>query len=261
MNSDRGNRNIVCAVCEREFYGDTCPWCGTPAPPSAVSQDPQPDAPSAWEVYLAGGGASSEASAHPPARTGPRPTMNFPEAIRTCFSKYAVFRGRARRAEYWYWMLLYIPVVVLLSVVLGVAENATDSSYAGYRSAAPEGMNALLIFCALLCLALFLPTLAVSVRRLHDTDRSGKWILANLVGLIPVVGTIASFVLSIVLIVFYATEGTGHANSLAQTRRHARAFESLLAAVGTALLAYPAQRNYSRRRIQGTRPRGHIIAL
>ncbi|MCF6379479.1 DUF805 domain-containing protein [Nocardioides KLBMP 9356] len=97
-------------------------------------------------------------------------------AVRTCFSKYVDFSGRARRSEYWYFTLFNI----ILSVVASFIDAALSSQVVGL----------------LVTLALFLPGLAVSVRRLHDTDRSGWWIL---IGLIPIVGWI-------VLIVWYCTD-------------------------------------------------------
>lgn len=96
--------------------------------------------------------------------------------------KYAVFEGRARRAEYWYF--------VLFVALIGIAAMIVDRIFG-----TPLGDNGpVSIVCSL---GLFLPGLAVAVRRLHDTNRSGWWLLLVL---IPVVG-------AIVLIVFYATAG------------------------------------------------------
>ena len=103
--------------------------------------------------------------------------MSFLSAVRTCLAQYASFRGRARRSEYWFFTLF-----VVLTNLLGSALKAA------LANAAPE--NAVIIFALvfdLLYLALLLPHLAVTTRRLHDTDHSGWWIL---IGLIPVIGTI-----------------------------------------------------------------------
>jgi uncharacterized membrane protein YhaH (DUF805 family) len=81
--------------------------------------------------------------------------------------KYAVFTGRARRSEFWYFVLFNIIIAVILNV-LGMALGT-------------------FVLGALYALAVFIPGLAVSVRRLHDTGRSGWWIL---LGLIPIVGAI-----------------------------------------------------------------------
>ncbi|WP_406372847.1 DUF805 domain-containing protein [Streptomyces sp. NBC_00647] len=93
--------------------------------------------------------------------------------------KYATFGGRARRAEYWMFGL----VNYAIGVVLLAAGAALDLGppYSPF---------------ALFWLAMFLPALAVSVRRLHDTGRTGWWLL---LGLIPVVG-------HFVLLVFHCTE-------------------------------------------------------
>ncbi len=88
--------------------------------------------------------------------------MSFAEAVRIClFQKYFEFRGRASRAEYWWFFLFGASVV-----------GAADLS----RSDPIE---------YLLTGIIFLPRLAVTVRRLHDTDRSGWWALLSLVGWIP----------------------------------------------------------------------------
>lgn len=98
--------------------------------------------------------------------------------------KYAVFEGRARRQEYWMFVLINIIIMGLL----GAAERMLGSSG---------------ILANLYSLAILVPVLAVSVRRLHDTGRSG-WLL--LIGLIPVVG-------SIVLLVFMVLDGEADANA------------------------------------------------
>ena len=96
--------------------------------------------------------------------------------------KYAVFSGRARRQEYWMFTLIS-SLIYLVVYVIGLTADTV----------VPE---------VLFSLALFLPSLAVSVRRLHDTDRSGWWVL---IGLVPCVGFI-------IMIIFMATEGQRDAN-------------------------------------------------
>lgn len=114
------------------------------------------------------------------------PSMGFGGAIKTVFSKYATFKGRARRPEYWWWYLFYFLVLLGLQIVDGVI------AYAG----GPP------LFSVLGILALFVPTIAVATRRLHDTDRSG-WM--QLIVLIPLVG-------AIILIVFLCQRGTDGPN-------------------------------------------------
>ncbi len=105
--------------------------------------------------------------------------MSFADAIKSCFSQYVGFAGRARRSEFWYFYLF----TIIVSIVASVLQRAVSNSSSG-------------VITGIVGLALILPSLAVGVRRLHDTGRSGWWIL---IGLIPVIGTI-------VLIVFYVQD-------------------------------------------------------
>jgi uncharacterized membrane protein YhaH (DUF805 family) len=98
--------------------------------------------------------------------------------------KYAEFSGRARRKEYWMFFLFNVIILIVLSVL--------DSMFG--TVSAQYGMGML---TGLYALATLVPNIAVTIRRLHDTDRSGWWIL---LGLIPLVG--------IVLLVFMCLEGT-----------------------------------------------------
>ncbi len=112
--------------------------------------------------------------------------MNFSEAVRSVLNKYATFEGRARRAEYWYFVLLSF-ILSMVAQIIGVAgRNA--------------GLITLLLLgvLSLVSLALIIPGIAVSVRRLHDTGRSG-WFL--LIALIPIVG-------GILLLVWTCARGT-----------------------------------------------------
>ena len=91
--------------------------------------------------------------------------MGFLEAVRTClFRKYADFEGRASRAEYW-WFAAFGMLVTMLAERVGFLVG----SIPGY----------------LVIAILLLPRIAVTVRRLHDTDRSGWWALLSLLGWIP----------------------------------------------------------------------------
>lgn len=114
--------------------------------------------------------------------------------------KYAQFEGRARRSEYWLFSLFLflsgIPAGILLMMAgLGAAATGSDS---GAVNAGAAGFS-LLIILALsgFYLAMFIPSLAVSVRRLHDSDKSG-WLL--LIGLIPFGG--------LVTLIFTLLDGT-----------------------------------------------------
>ena len=103
--------------------------------------------------------------------------MNFTVAVKTVLGKYIDFSGRASRSEYWYWIL----AVVALAIVLTVIEGALLAPALGFEAYAPEAGQPLRM---LMGLAIFLPTLAVSIRRLHDIGRSGWWLLIQFVPLI-----------------------------------------------------------------------------
>ena len=106
--------------------------------------------------------------------------MSMLEAVASVFQNYVNFSGRARRSEYWFWYLFNN----LLSVVVGLIYSfgiATDTNGILTLSA---GM---LTIIGIYGLVMFLPTLAVNFRRLHDTGHSGAYIL---ILLIPLVGEI-----------------------------------------------------------------------
>ena len=116
--------------------------------------------------------------------------MSFPEAVRTVLTKYAVFSGRARRSEFWWFALFNL----LVGIVAGIIDSTAGLQFGDSQN--PFTQTG--IVASLVSLALLLPGLGVSVRRLHDTGRSGWWVL---LGLIPVVGPI-------ILIVWFAGGGT-----------------------------------------------------
>lgn len=105
------------------------------------------------------------------------------------FKKYATFEGRARRKEYWFFALFNFLILIVLSVV--------DMGLGSFSEEAGIGL-----LSGLFCLGILLPSIAVTVRRLHDTDRSGWWILINF---IPLIG-------AIVLLVFACLDSQPGAN-------------------------------------------------
>ena len=90
--------------------------------------------------------------------------MNFVEAVKSGFSNYVNFSGRAIRSEYWYWTLF----AAVVAIVFGVID---EWLYPG------DQMGAFSVVDIIVSLALILPGIAVSVRRLHDIDRTGWWLL------------------------------------------------------------------------------------
>ncbi len=106
--------------------------------------------------------------------------MGFVDAIKTVFSKYATFSGRAGRPEFWYFFLFTFLVQIACGII-GIGSEMLSNVLSG-----------------LFALAVLIPSLAVGARRLHDTDRSGWW---QLIMIIPVIGII-------VLIVFWCLRGT-----------------------------------------------------
>ena len=103
---------------------------------------------------------------------GARPMLGFWEAVKICWSKYADFTGRARRSEYW-WFCLFIFLVMLLPLI-GVI-----TMYVIHNEDSFAAMVLLIIVLAIISLVFLVPSLAVTTRRLHDTGRSGWWIVAS----------------------------------------------------------------------------------
>ena len=108
-----------------------------------------------------------------------RPMMSLQEAIGSVCAKYVDFSGRATRAEYWWWTLATTAIVVVLGVLASF-------------------LPVLYTVEPLFALAIFLPTWAVTMRRLHDIGKSGWWILPWIIvgsvsGIIVVVGAVLAF--------------------------------------------------------------------
>ena len=123
--------------------------------------------------------------------------MTFTQSIKSVFSKYATFTGRASRSEYWYFTLFNIitsTLLFLLGIAIGAATGGSDG--------VPGGLIVGYILYIIYGLGVLIPSLDVTVRRLHDTNNSG-WLI--LLGLIPCVG-------GIVLLVFMILQGTNGEN-------------------------------------------------
>ncbi len=103
--------------------------------------------------------------------------------------KYAVFNGRAHRKEYWYFVLFNILVYVAFGFIDAMVGTFNGEDRTGLLS-------------GIYSLAILIPSIAVGVRRLHDTNRSGWWML---ISLIPIIG-------AIVLIVYLASDSVSDEN-------------------------------------------------
>ena len=113
--------------------------------------------------------------------------MSFTEAVGSGFRKYVVFNGRSSRSAYWWWYLFVIIGAVVFAVVDGII-----------------GTYPLLYL--LWVLAVIFPQFAVSIRRLHDIDKSGWWILF---GLVPLIG-------GIMLLIWAVSRGTEGPNQFGE---------------------------------------------
>ena len=146
--------------------------------------------------------------------------------------RYAEFSGRSRRMEYWmfqlFLFLVYVAVFALMMVSVGggmmtAATNPNAILAAGGAMMMIGGIYFLFV------LAVIIPSIAVTVRRLHDTNRTGWWVLAPLAGyvlafvgaaiggslggIVAMIGGIGALVLALVLLVFMFLEGTRGPNN------------------------------------------------
>jgi uncharacterized membrane protein YhaH (DUF805 family) len=117
--------------------------------------------------------------------------MGFTDAIKSVLSNYANFSGRAARSEYWWWVL----ALFIIHIIAAFIDEFIIIPALGVELAANSGGQPLSMIASL---ALLLPNIAVAVRRLHDGDRSGWWIL---IGFVPIIGFL-------VLLFWYVQRGT-----------------------------------------------------
>jgi uncharacterized membrane protein YhaH (DUF805 family) len=121
--------------------------------------------------------------------------MNIIEAIKSGYKNYVNFSGRSQRSAYWWWFVFQMVIAIAIALVEGGGQASSGAgSFSATYNAGPVGI--------VWSLAHLIPNLSVGVRRLHDTDRSGWWLL---IALIPLVG-------AIILIVWFASKGTTGAN-------------------------------------------------
>jgi uncharacterized membrane protein YhaH (DUF805 family) len=120
----------------------------------------------------------------------PNPLVSYFK--RVVLEKYADFTGRARRSEYWWFTLANIVAVIILLVLAAVS-------------------NIFWVLYAIYAIGLIVPSIAVTVRRLHDTDKSGWWIF---IALVPFVG-------GIILLVFMCIDSTRGPNQFGPSEKYA----------------------------------------
>lgn len=101
--------------------------------------------------------------------------VGFGEAIKRAFAGWSTWSGRATRAEYWWWFL-FVQLVALIPYVGIFASMDWETNGEGSIEGTGGGASAIwFVITLVVVLALLLPSIAVSVRRLHDTNRSGWW--------------------------------------------------------------------------------------
>ena len=140
-----------------------CKNCGASMEAPPVQRVPDQTPPVQPNLYQQQYATNSAPQYAPPAATQKNPWQYFIEA----FKKYAVFKGRARRAEFWWFILCYTVIyfiVDFLGAKMGLVAYSIDSDFS---------IN---ILSTLASLVFLLPSLAVSIRRMHDTGKSG-WLL------------------------------------------------------------------------------------
>lgn len=129
----------------------------------------------------------------------PTPMMSFGESVKPCFQKYVTFKGRARRSEYWWFCLLNL----IVSIVTFVLDYQMDTINIEVGLGALSGLYTLIVF---------LPGLAVSVRRLHDTGHSGWYYLLTF---IPILG-------ALFLLYFFVSDSAPEENRYGKSPKYAQ---------------------------------------
>jgi len=180
--------NWTCKKCGTKVEGvfDACWKCG-------ISIDGIQHEKFSREVDAAGQSSVSEAA------IAGRAESTYSFSYIEVLSKYVVFDGRAPRAEFWMFILINIVIGLGLSLVDGMAGTVTESGHG--------------VLSCIFSFAVWLPSLAVTVRRLHDTGRSGVWLL---ICVVPFLG-------AILLLVFIAQDGDPTDNQYGPSQRTAKA--------------------------------------
>jgi uncharacterized membrane protein YhaH (DUF805 family) len=134
--------------------------------------------------------------------------MSFTGAINAVISNFANFQGRAVRSEYWYWLLFCVLIGFGIGIISAILSAILGTRVIGY------------VIEGLFELAILVPSIAVAIRRLHDLDKSGWWLLISIgpsiagflfAFVLPFLGHLFSFaalVCDIVLLVWFCMPGT-----------------------------------------------------
>lgn len=138
------------------------------------------------------------------------PRLKFKEAVGLCFDRYATFKGRSRRSEFWWFYLAYLLAVLVpclpVFVLSTLEEHAIINTDTGYW-VIPALLAAVLALAGMIALIVFLvPAFAVQTRRLHDIGRSGWWVVWS---------TVASCILEVLPFFIFGTQAL-HIGSLEQ---------------------------------------------
>ena len=183
---------MYCSNCGAQGNGGKfCASCGlaltkVPQTPEPIAQEPptalqESYAPPVQFPPPAPTAAINQAFSYQQLEPYQAPKVTFGEAIKLGFMGYVVWNARSTRAEFWWWMLFIFLVLIGVSVIDTIATFG--------------------VLTFIFYLAIFLPTLSVTIRRFHDTNRSGGWYW---IGLIPIVG-------GIIQLVFVCTESSRYA--------------------------------------------------
>lgn len=117
----------------------------------------------------------------------------LPVAVKRFWKKYTVFSGRASRSEYWWWTLVAVVISIILQIVVTMAGAAGATTTASGTVPGPGALPPLIIV-GVWTLATIVPSIALTVRRLHDANFSG-WLF--LLVLVPFLGALALLVMTI----------------------------------------------------------------
>lgn len=157
------------------------------------------------------------------------PTLSFVQAIKNCFSKYACFKGRARRSEYWWFQILNWIVSCACSMVFNYKLSARadlesqigealfdqekQAALLAQAEAVDSNFTTFMIIIGIVSLLLLLPAIGVAVRRLHDIGKSGWWLW---LAIIPIV----NFIFAIVLLIWTIKDGTKETNQYGESPKY-----------------------------------------